>query len=349
MLPWLNPSRPPLYLAPMAGVTDVVFRRLCKELGADVMVTEFVSSEGIIRRDDRTRHYTEFDEGQRPVGVQLFGATPENMAEAAKKVVDWKAPDFIDLNFGCPVNKVVAKNGGSSLLRDCPLLTAVATAVAKAVSVPVTAKIRIGWDEKSVNAPQVVRLLEDCGIAAVTIHGRTRAQGYSGQANWEVIAECAEASRLPIIGNGDLACGADVEHRMRTTKVRGLMIGRAAMGYPWVFREARHYLETGTQPEPVPAEDRWAFMLRHCRLAMETGRFINERALVQSLRSRLMAYSKGLPGSRLLRTRFCHVQSMMELEDIAASWIARTGEFAGIHAQEAHPDETEPENALAIV
>ena len=189
MLPWLNTDRAPLYLAPMAGVTDVVFRRLCKELGADVMVTEFVSSEGIIRRDDRTRKYTEFDEGQRPVGVQLFGAQPENMAEAARKVVDWKEPDFIDLNFGCPVNKVVAKNGGSSLLKDCPLLTAVATAVAKAVNVPVTAKIRIGWDEESINAPHVVRLLEDCGMAAVTIHGRSRSQNFNGKPSASITPE----------------------------------------------------------------------------------------------------------------------------------------------------------------
>lgn len=336
MLPWLQTDRPPLYLAPMAGVTDAVFRGLCKELGAEVMVTEFVSSEGIIRRDDRTRHYTDFEEGQRPVGVQLFGAQPENMAEAARKVVDWKQPDFIDLNFGCPVNKVVAKNGGSSLLKDCPLLTAVATAVAKAVPVPVTAKIRIGWDEQSVNAREVCRLLEDCGIAAVTIHGRTRAQGYTGLANWDVIGECAEASRLPIIGNGDLANGRDIELRRRTTRVKGLMIGRAAMGYPWVFREAREYLETGRQAAPVEAEERWAFMLRHARLAMATGRFDSERFLMQSLRSRLMAYSKGLPGGRALRQRFCNIQSIMELEEIAAGWLAKDAEFhaAGDGAEE---------------
>ena len=327
MLPWLETARPPLYLAPMAGVTDAVFRKLCKELGADVMVTEFVSSEGIIRRDDRTRHYTDFEEAQRPVGVQLFGANPENMAEAARKVMDWKAPDFIDLNFGCPVNKVVSKNGGSSLLKDCPLLTAVATAVAKAVPIPVTAKIRIGWDEQTINAPHICHLLEDCGIAAVTIHGRTRAQGYTGQANWDVIAECAGSSKLPIIGNGDLASGRDIEHRCNTTRVRGLMIGRAAMGYPWVFREARHYLETGTQPSPVEAEERWAFMLRHARLAMATGRFDGERFLMQSLRSRLMAYSKGLPGGRALRQRFCNIQSLTELEDIAAAWLAKDAEF----------------------
>lgn len=347
MLPWLNGSRIPLYLAPMAGVTDAVFRSLCKELGADVMVTEFVSSEGIIRRDDRTRKYTDFDEGQRPVGVQLFGAHPENMAEAAKKVVDWKEPDFIDLNFGCPVQKVVAKNGGSSLLKDCPLLAAVASAVVRASPVPVTAKIRIGWDEKSINAPSVVKMLEDCGVAAVAIHGRTRAQGYSGQANWDVIAECAEISGIPVIGNGDISCGRDVERRMRETKVKGLMIGRAAMSYPWVFRDAREYLATGVAPEPASAETRWNFILRHCRLALESGRYGGEKHTVQAMRSRLMAYSRGLPGGRKLRTRFSSVQSLMEIEDLAASWLAGDGEWAA--AREENGAETPPEEELAAV
>ena len=163
MLPWFQ-DRFPLYLAPMAGVTDVVFRTICKEYGADVMVTEFVSAEGIVRRDDRTRKYTEFEDEQRPVGVQLFGADGDAMAEAARKIIDWKQPDFIDINFGCPVNKVVSKNGGSSLLRDCPLLTRVAGTVARSVEIPVTAKIRIGWDANSVNAPTVARSLEDCGM-----------------------------------------------------------------------------------------------------------------------------------------------------------------------------------------
>ena len=322
MLPWIHPSRPPIYLAPMAGVSDFVFRRLCKELGADVMVTEFVSSEGILKRDDRTRKYTEFDDAQRPVGVQLFGSDPQHMSEAAKKVIDWKQPDFIDLNFGCPVNKVVSKNGGSSLLRDCPALTAVASAVAKAVPIPVTAKIRIGWDAQTINAPRVVQLLEDSGIAAVTIHGRTRAQGYSGLADWDVIGECAAASGLPVIGNGDIANGRDVEHRLRTTQVSGLMIGRAAMSYPWVFREAKHYLATGEQPAPVPADERWAFILRHCRLATEHGRYGAEKFTVQAMRSRLMAYSKGLPAGRRLRERFCHLVSITELEDLAAEYLS---------------------------
>ncbi len=322
MLPWFQSSRPPIYLAPMAGVSDFVFRRLCKELGADVMVTEFVSSEGILKRDDRTRKYTEFDEAQRPVGVQLFGADPEHMAEAAKKVIDWKQPDFIDLNFGCPVNKVVSKNGGSSLLRDCPALTAVASAVAKAVPIPVTAKIRIGWDAQTINAPRVVHLLEDSGIAAVTIHGRTRAQGYSGLADWEVIGDCAANSGIPVVGNGDIASGRDVELRLRTTRVSGLMIGRAAMSYPWVFREAKHYLATGEQPAKVPADERWKFILRHCRLATEHGRYGAEKFTVQAMRSRLMAYSKGLPAGRRLRDRFCHLTSLTELEDLAAEYLS---------------------------
>src|ERR1700704_904890 len=175
-LPWFN-NQFPLYLAPMAGVSDKVFRQLCKEHGADVLTTEFVSAEGIFRRNERTREYLGFDPKERPLGVQLFGGNAEHMAEAARQVIDWVQPDFIDLNFGCPVNKVVAKNGGSALLKDCPTLAAVAGAVARAAApVPVTAKIRIGWDDNSINAPSVAHILEDLGIAAIAVHGRTRAQ-----------------------------------------------------------------------------------------------------------------------------------------------------------------------------
>ncbi|MEM7144953.1 MAG: tRNA dihydrouridine synthase DusB [Verrucomicrobiota bacterium] len=323
MLPWFQDNAFPLYLAPMAGVTDRVFRGLCKELGADVMVTEFVSSEGIIRRDDRTRKYTEFDEAQRPIGVQLFGADGQNMAEAANKIIDWKRPDFIDLNFGCPVKKVVAKNGGSSLLRDCPLLADTASAVAKGVGdrVPVTAKIRIGWDTSSINAPSVCRILEDCGMQAIAVHGRTRAQGYSGDADWDVIDECARTVSIPVVGNGDVSNGTDVEHRKNTTAVSGIMIGRAAMQNPWVFQEAKHYLETGKQPKPVPVETRWALIRQHCRLAIEWGRYGDEKRTLMSMRSRLMAYSKSLPRGKYLRTRFSTLSSLAELDDIAADYM----------------------------
>ncbi|MGE9271322.1 MAG: tRNA dihydrouridine synthase, partial [Verrucomicrobiales bacterium] len=259
MLHWFENDAFPLYLAPMAGVTDVVFRQICKELGADVMVTEFVSAEGIMQADERTRKYTEFTDEQRPVGVQLFGADGKRMGEAARKVVDWKRPDFIDINFGCPVNKVVSKNGGSSLLKDCPLLESVATGVAKACEglVPVTAKIRIGWDQDSVNAVEVCKILEEAGMQAIAIHGRTRSQGYGGEANWEVIDACARAVSIPVVGNGDISCGEDLEKRRRETAVSGVMIGRAAMQNPWVFRQAKHYLATGEQLAPVPLEERW--------------------------------------------------------------------------------------------
>ena len=303
----------------MAGVTDLIFRRICKELGADVMVTEFVSAEGIIQADERTRKYTEFTDEQRPVGVQLFGADGERMGEAARKIIDWKRPDFIDINFGCPVNKVVARNGGSSLLRDCPMLASVAAGVAKAVGdeVPVTAKMRIGWDADSVNAVEVAKILEDCGMQAIAVHGRTRAQGYSGEADWNVIDAVARAVKIPVIGNGDIHCGADLVRRKRETAVSGVMIGRAAMQNPWIFREAKHFLHTGEVMTEVGVEERWGLVLRHCRLAVESGRHGNEKQTLTAMRTRLMAYCKGFPGAKDLRQKLCQVSSVTEVEDLA--------------------------------
>ncbi len=307
----------------MAGVTDVVFRTLCKELGADVMVTEFVSAEGIIRQDDRTRKYTEFGDAQRPLGVQLFGGDGMRMAEASKKIIDWKRPDFIDINFGCPVNKVVAKNGGSSLLKDCPALTSVAENIVRGIGeiVPVTAKIRIGWDEQSINALEVCKILEGSGIQAISIHGRTRSQSYRGEADWEVIDACARSVSIPVIGNGDIASGADVARRKRETAVSGVMIGRAAMSNPWLFREAKQFLETGDHAEPPSVAQRWDLVRRHCRLALESGRYGDERHTMMAMRSRLMAYSRGLVGGKLLRTQFSSVSSLAELEGLIAAYM----------------------------
>jgi tRNA-dihydrouridine synthase B len=315
----------------MAGVTDVIFRQICKELGADVMVTEFVSAEGIMQADERTRKYTEFSDGQRAVGVQLFGADGERMGEAARKIIDWKQPDFIDINFGCPVNKVVSRNGGSSLLRDCPVLATVASGVAKAVGeqVPVTAKMRIGWDESSVNAVEVAKILEDCGIQAIAVHGRTRAQGYSGEANWDVIDAVARAVSIPVIGNGDILCGADLLRRKQQTAVSGVMIGRAAMQNPWVFREAKFFLETGKIMPEVAIEERWELVLRHCQLAVASRRNGDEKQTLTAMRSRLMAYCKGFPGAKELRGKLCQVASISEVEDLAALSLSKV-ELAGI-------------------
>ena len=320
-LPWFSSTSFPLYLAPMAGVSDKIFRQLCKERGADVLVTEFVSAEGVFRRNERTREYLDFDDCERPIGVQLFGGNAEHMAEAAKHVVDWVRPDFIDLNFGCPVNKVVAKNGGSALLKDCPTLAAVAEAVVRAAApVPVTAKIRIGWDADSINAPRVAKILEETGIRAVAVHGRTRAQGYSGNADRKVIGEVVAAVSIPVVGNGDLTSGADVIQRRAETEIAGAMIGRAAMSAPWIFNQVKHYFATGEHLPSPSLEEKWELIQRHCQLAVEEWGC--EDQAIRSMRARLMAYSKGFPNSKLLREKFQHVSSLLEIDEIASHHLA---------------------------
>lgn len=312
------PGGPLLFLAPMAGVTNTVFRRLCKEQGADVLTTEFVSAEGILHRNERTRRYLEFHAEERPLGVQLFGGHPERLAEAARAVIDWVGPDFIDLNFGCPVNKVVCKNGGSSLLRNCPLLADVARAVVRAAApVPVTAKIRIGWDPPSINAVEVARLLEAEGVQRVAVHGRTKDQGYSGVADWATIAEVAEAVAIPVIGNGDISCADTALQRLRETRVAGLMIGRAAMNHPWIFAEIRQALRDGSSPPPPTREEQWEFILRHCSLEIDWWGG-NEVLAMKAMRARLMAYTRGMPGGPRLRERLQKVESLDAVRDIAA-------------------------------
>ena len=314
----------PLFLAPMAGVTNTCFRTICKEKGADVLTSEFVSAEGIMHRNARTREYLEFTEAERPMGVQLFGADPDRLAEAARQVVEWVRPDFIDINFGCPANKVVCRNGGSSLLRDTPLLESVASAVVRACApLPVTAKIRIGWDASSVNALDTARLLEGAGIARIAVHGRTRAQGYSGNADWEVIAEVAAAVSVPVIGNGDIASAEDAMER-RKTGVAGLMIGRAAMSNPWIFTEIKCAM-AGTPHTPPTLVERWALVLRHAR--EEVARR-GETHGMRGMRGRLMAYTRGMPGGRLLRGELSSVETLTGLEDLIAGHF-RLAEEAG--------------------
>ncbi|MGH8092827.1 MAG: tRNA dihydrouridine synthase DusB [Chthoniobacterales bacterium] len=327
MLPWFSNERFPLYLAPMAGVSDKIFRQLCKERGADVLVTEFVSAEGVFRRNARTRGYLDFDEIERPIGVQLFGGNAGHMADAARQVVDWVGPDFLDLNFGCPVNKVVAKNGGSALLKDCPTLSKVADAVVRAVApLPVTAKIRTGWDDGTINAVSVAQLLESLGIAALAVHGRTRAQGYSGAADWELIGQVAAAVSIPVIGNGDLFSAADVAQRGRETGIAGAMIGRAAMSSPWIFSQTKHYLATGELLSPPKPAEKWALIQRHCELAVEECGI--EDLAMRSMRGRLMAYSKGMPASKMLREKFQQVSTLSEVEEIARLHLATCLEAA---------------------
>jgi nifR3 family TIM-barrel protein len=335
-LPWFTHAFP-LYLAPMAGVTDKIFRQICKRYGADVLVTEFVSAEGVFRRNERTREYLDFEESERPLGVQLFGGDPAHMGEAAKQVVDWVAPDFIDLNFGCPVNKVVAKNGGSALLKDCPTLSSVAKAVVQAVApLPVTAKIRIGWDADSINAVRVAEILQECGVAALAVHGRTRAQGYSGEADWRVIGEVAEAVTIPVIGNGDLFSAKDVARRRTETKISGVMIGRAAMSAPWIFNQIKEYLASGLIVDAPSLSEKWNLVLRHCQLAVRE--WAAEEPAIRSMRARLMAYSWTMPNAKRLRENFAHVSTLAEVKAIAEENI--------LNQESTSTEEEKVENAI---
>jgi nifR3 family TIM-barrel protein len=305
----------------MAGVTNTVFRRLCKDLGADVLTTEFVSAEGILHRNERTSRYLEFQPDERPLGVQLFGADPDRLAEAAKAVIDWVAPDFIDLNFGCPVNKVVSRNGGSALLKDCPLLASVARSVVSAAAgLPVTAKIRIGWDSRSVNATETARILEGEGISRLAVHGSTKEQGYSGEADWDVITDVVQAVQIPVIGNGDIDSASVALARWRQSGVAGIMIGRAAMNHPWIFREIRAaFADQGS--DIVTLADKWAFIEGHCAKEIEWWKGQEAQAM-KSMRARLMAYTRGLPGGARLRERLQRVETLDGLRQIGSDHIA---------------------------
>ncbi|HCP91278.1 MAG TPA: tRNA dihydrouridine synthase DusB, partial [Spartobacteria bacterium] len=229
------------------------------------------------------------------------------------------------------VNKVVAKNGGSALLKDCPTLASVAVAVVRAIApMPVTAKIRIGWDADSINAARVARILAEAGISAITVHGRTRAQGYSGAADWNVIGEVAAAVSIPVIGNGDLSNAADVAKRRRETGISGAMIGRAAMTAPWIFRQAKQYLATGEMVDPPSLCERWNLILRHCELAVRAWGV--EEPAIRSMRARLMAYSKGFPGSKILREKFQRVSTLADVDAIAQEHLQKSFEPAALIA-----------------
>jgi nifR3 family TIM-barrel protein len=314
-LPWFGPGQRPLYLAPMSKRTDVAFRQLCKEQGADVMVTEFVQSESLLRDNAKAWDMVDFTESQRPMGVQIFGATPASMARAARMVCDRMKPDFLDLNFGCPAHKVIEQNAGSGLLRCTPLLFDVVKAVKDAIpETPLTAKMRLGWDHATIVAVDVARRLEELGVEAIAVHGRTREQGYSGEAHWGWIAQVAEAVSIPVIGNGDVRDGASALRRFAETKVSALMVGRAALGDPWVFARIKAAMEgrEGAFADAGPAE-RWACMLRLAELTLEAHAPRLGRRDVRWMLDRLLPLTQGLPGSRKVRDRLRHCLNLDDL------------------------------------
>ncbi|MGF1452361.1 MAG: tRNA dihydrouridine synthase DusB [Opitutales bacterium] len=317
-LPWLGDGRCPLFLAPMARYTDAAYRQLCKENGADVMTTEFVMCESLLRGNESAWRTLDFTEEQRPMGVQLFGSDPARMAEAAAAVEERLAPDFLDINCGCPADKVTDQHAGSSLLRDPVRLEGIVAATRKALKrVPLTVKIRIGWDEQSINALEVGRRVEAAGAEALAIHGRTKQQGYRGDADWGVIAEVARTLRIPVIGNGNLESVERAQWAMDETPVAGLMIGRGAMGYPWIFREIKHALATGETLSPPALEERWATVFRLCDLIRHFRPDRPPERGIGWMRAKLKALTTGMPGVKKLRPQMDRMQTLDELRDIA--------------------------------
>jgi nifR3 family TIM-barrel protein len=304
----------------MAGVSESPFRRLCRVWGADVVVTEFLSAEGIRRENEATISKLAFGEDERTIGVQIFGADPQAMEEAAALVTDVFRPEFIDINFGCPVKKVVKRNGGSGCLRDLDLVQQVIRAVIRGTHLPVTCKIRSGWNEEMRDPVAIGLRCQDAGVKAIALHPRTRTQMYSGAARWAEIAALKAALEIPVIGNGDIKTAEDAARMHRETGCDAVMIARGSFGQPWIFQQARALIE-GTPVPPVPGvEERFAIALSHARMVESYEQDPVGAAL--EFRKHLGWYVKGLPNSADLRRKLHAVNSFGEVEGIFAEYLA---------------------------
>jgi tRNA-dihydrouridine synthase B len=304
----------PLLLAPMEDVSDPPFRFVCKQNGADLMYSEFISSEGLIRDAIKSRQKLDFTEFERPFGIQIFGGDEEAMALSAR-IVDTVQPDLVDINFGCPVKKVVSKGAGAAVLKDVDAMVRLTEAVVKSTSLPVTVKTRLGWDDNSKNIEEVAERLQDVGIKALTIHGRTRAQLYKGEADWSLIAAIKNNPRIqiPIFGNGDIDSPQKALEYKNRYGVDGVMIGRAAIGYPWIFREIKHYLQTG-EMLPLPSiEERVEVCRTHAHKSVE---WKGEVLGILEMRRHYSNYLKGLPHVKDFRTRLVTVKTLAEVDGI---------------------------------
>lgn len=304
----------PLLLAPMEDVSDPPFRALCKEQGADVVYTEFISSEGLIRDAAKSMQKLDIYEKERPVGIQIFGAELDSMLQAVD-IVEQSNPDIIDINFGCPVKKVVCKNAGAGILRDIPLMVKLTEEIVKRTKLPVTVKTRLGWDSASIKIVEVAERLQDVGIEAISIHGRTRVQMYKGEADWKPIAEVKNNSRMhiPVFGNGDVDSPEKAVEMRDTFGLDGAMIGRASIGYPWFFKEVKHFFETGKHAAPPTMEERVDAARRHLSMAID---WKGDKLGVFETRRHYTNYFKGIPHFKEYR------QKMVTSDDAADVFAA---------------------------
>ncbi len=313
---------PPLVLAPMEDITDPPFRLICKEMGADWVYTEFISADGLVRDAVKSLHKLDIYPGERPVSIQLFGAHTEAMVGAAKVAAEAE-PDFIDINFGCPVRKVASKGAGSGIMNDVSKMVEMTRQIVQAVQIPVTVKTRLGYDQKQKNIVEIAERLQDCGIAALAIHGRTRCQLYRGRADWSLIGEVKNNPRMhiPILGNGDIDGGPAAREALDRYGVDGIMIGRAAIGNPWIFREVKHFLSSGEEMPPPDLAERLAVCREHLNASVT---WKGERTALFEMRRHYCHYFKGIPNFKPFRMQLVTATSVEEVESLL-NQVAKAG------------------------
>ena len=306
-------------LAPMAGYSNTSFRKIIKDMGAGLIFAEMVSDKALVYQNAKTLELLKMSEEERPIAQQIFGSDVESFVEAARIVESVMHPDIIDINMGCPVPKVaVSAQAGSALLKNPDKIKKIVSEVVKAVSVPVTVKIRLGWDESSINCVEVAKVIESAGASAITLHARTRAQGYSGKARWEYIKQVKENVSIPVIGNGDVKTCFDAKRMILETGCDAVMIGRGVLGNPWLIRNCVEYLELGSVPKPVSNQEKIEMMKRHFELLKQDK---NEKVALLEIRSNILFYLKGMPGNKEMKTRICEAKSEEDIYSLLNQYL----------------------------